>query len=97
MPYLASATLRVFWVLVLVSSLLGPGLSDAVASEAEGEESHHKFVAGLFLGATHAHGKNEATLALEAGYNFHPQWTVGGIVERAEREVDTTLFLAAVG
>ena len=66
--------------------LLGLSSSAVSASEAKGEEPHHRWGVGLFLGATHAHGENEATVGFELGYVLNRNWSIGAVVERAERD-----------
>ena len=81
---------------LILSSLLILPLS-SMASESgheemhDGEEVHHKHTIGLFLGITREHSENLETIGLEYSYRFHPKWTVGGVIERAEREKDSTL------
>jgi hypothetical protein len=61
-----------------------------------GEEGHSKNTLGLFVGVTHEHGHDLATLGVEYAYRFHENWSVGGVVERADREKNSTLVLAFV-
>ena len=61
------------------------------------EEVHHRFALGIFLGATHVHSENEFTYGVEFAYNFHPKWSIGAVLEQAERESETTFFLLGVG
>jgi hypothetical protein len=61
-------------------------------------EAHEaRFAVAAFVGATRAHGSNESTLGLEGGYRISATWSVGGVVERADRERDSTLVLIGVG
>ena len=65
---------------------------------AESEHGHAgRFAVAGFIGATRDHGKNEPTLGIEAGVNLSARWSVGAVVERADRERDSTLVLFGVG
>ena len=72
----------------------------AVAAESESEMEHdsaaehdrHKM--GLFVGATYADDEYHETLGIEYTYRLTPSWSLGGVVERAEREKESTLILA---
>ncbi len=59
----------------------------------EGGEGHHKHTLALFTGVTHVHDENEATIGLELAFNIKPNWSIGILLERAEREEDTSLIL----
>jgi hypothetical protein len=43
-----------------------------------GEEGHGKNTLGLFVGVTHEHDHDLATLGIEYAYRFHENWSVGG-------------------
>ena len=51
----------------------------------------------VFFGATRAHSENEATVGLELGYVLNRNWSIGAVVERAERDEHSTLILGGVG
>lgn len=74
----------------------------AIADETESEtthaseETHRKHVLGLFAGVTREHGENLDTLGIEYSYRFAERWSVGGVVERADREQNSTLIIAFV-
>ena len=75
--------------------------SAAVASGSEGKEKHegeghHKHVLALFAGVTVEEHEDLATLGIEYSYRFHKNWSVGGVIERAEREKDSTLAIAFI-
>ena len=59
----------------------------------EGEESHHKHALALFVGITREHDENLETLGIEYAYRINKRWSVGGVVERADREEDSTLVI----
>jgi len=56
-----------------------------------GEEPHKKHTIGLFLGITHEHHENLETAGIEYSYRINKHWSLGGVIERAEREDDSTL------
>ncbi|UCH48111.1 MAG: hypothetical protein JSU95_19125 [Betaproteobacteria bacterium] len=73
---------------------------NALAEETAGEEhhaaeeSHGKHALALFVGVTREHGDNLATLGIEYSYRFDEKWSVGGVIERADRDQDSTLVIA---
>jgi hypothetical protein len=73
-------------------------IADETESEAThaSEETHRKHALGLFVGVTREHGENLDTLGIEYSYRFHEMWSVGGVVERADREKNSTLVIAFV-
>ena len=83
-------------VVVLCLSMCATG---AIADESQsqgkhgGEEDHGKHVLAVFLGVTHEHGENLETLGIEYSYRINKLWSVGGVIERAEREKDSTLAI----
>jgi len=60
------------------------------------EEVHHKHALGLFVGVTQEHDESLNTLGIEYSYRINRQWSVGGLIERADRETDSTLAIAFV-
>ena len=56
-----------------------------------------KWGVGIFLGATHAHGENEATIGFELGHVLNKNWSIGLVAEQSERDEHTTLILAGLG
>ena len=83
--------------LFLVSLLL---YRPAIAQE-EHEGTHesggHRYAIAGFVGSTHVGSEHEFTLGIEAGMNLSSQWSIGAVIERAERERDSTLLLVGVG
>lgn len=69
---------------------------EAGSGEEEAHEAHHKHALGLFVGITREHSENLSTLGIEYAYRINPRWSVGGVVERADRETDSTLLIAFV-
>jgi hypothetical protein len=74
----------------------------AIADETEsqathgGEESHGKNALAVFAGVTREHSENLETLGIEYSYRLHKNWSVGGVIERAVREKNSTLIIAFV-
>ena len=60
------------------------------------EEGHDKNLLALFIGVTREHGEGLATLGIEYSYRFHENWSVGAMIERADRDNDSTLAIAFV-
>jgi hypothetical protein len=81
--------------LALCLSFVTPG---AVASEEEPgeEEAHRRHTLGVFLGVTHEGGENHGTIGIEYAYRIKPLWSIGALVERADREKESTLLLGFV-
>ena len=73
-----------------------------LASEVEHGGSAHSFEhhgrnnLGLFLGITREHGHNRETIGIEYSYRISKTWSVGAVVERAERDQDSTLAIVFV-
>jgi len=64
--------------------------------EAHAEEAHHKHSLGLFVGVTREHDESLSTLGIEYAYRINRHWSVGGVIERADRESDSTLGVVFV-
>ena len=80
-----------FGLLALLSASL-PG-----NAEEEKQHPHKKYAIAAFLGGTRADSSNEFTVGVEAGYNINSNWSVGAVLERADREQHSTLFLLGFG
>lgn len=84
------------WVITVVASMLIAS-TGVIADETEkleahgGEEAHGKHALGVFLGVTHEHDDDLETLGIEYSYRINKLWSVGGVIERADREKDSTL------
>ncbi len=61
-----------------------------------GEEAHAKHALAVFLGATREHGEYRETLGVEYAYRINRLWSVGGVIERAERDKESTLAIVYV-
>jgi hypothetical protein len=74
----------------------------AIAGETENEvnqsseESEGKNALAVFAGVTHEGSENLSTLGIEYSYRLHENWSVGGMIERADREKNSTLVIAFV-
>jgi hypothetical protein len=87
-----SVSVHIFSIFVLI--LLPVDLTASEPSHVEtthGEEPHHKHTIGLFLGITREHHENLETAGIEYSYRISKHWSLGGVIERAERETDSTL------
>ena len=82
-----------FCVLFSVAAIADETESDANHG---GEEAHRKHALGLFAGVTREHGEYLDTLGIEYSYRLHENWSVGGVIERADREKNSTLVIAFV-
>ncbi len=71
-------------------------IADETGSEEihDGEESHLKHALAVFAGVTREHGENLETLGIEYSYRINESWSLGGVIERAEREQNSTLVIA---
>lgn len=88
------------FVNTVVALCLSLGSIGAIASESEGtqvgEEVHHKHTLGVFLGITREHDENRETIGIEYSYRLNKSWSVGGVLERAERDNSSTLGIVFV-
>jgi hypothetical protein len=73
-------------------------VADETGSEEthDGEESRGKHALALFAGVTREHSENLGTLGIEYTYRINERWSVGGVIERADREENSTLVIAFV-
>ena len=75
---------------------------ESFASEAEQEGADHSFEhhgrhnLGLFVGITREHEHNRETIGIEYSYRINRYWSAGAVVERAERDKDSTLAVAFI-
>jgi len=87
---------------IVVALCLSLGSIGAIADESNsegahgGEEGHGKHALAAFLGVTREHGENRETLGFEYSYRINKSWSVGGVIERAERDNDSTLAIVFV-
>ncbi len=81
----------------VIGILLLAAAGSPIVSANEGahgeEESHAKHTLAAFLGVTREHGETLDTLGVEYSYRINKSWSVGGVVERADREEDSTLAI----
>ena len=74
----------------------------AVAGETENEQAHKeeeghlKHTLAVFAGITKEHEENRETLGVEYSYRIHKNWSIGGVIERAERDEHSTLAIVFV-
>ena len=71
-------------------------IAEETGSEAThgGEESYGKHALAVFAGVTREHGENLETLGIEYSYRINESWSVGAVIERADREQNSTLVIA---
>jgi len=83
---------------VTIWFLLGSNI--AIATDAHNDEAHEaagehaKHTLGLFAGVTQEEDENHETFGFEYSYRLNHAWSVGGVIERAEREKNSTLIIA---
>ena len=70
---------------------LGAYANESGQEAPEHFERHGRHALGLFFGITREHGHNRETIGIEYSYRINRYWTVGGLVERAERDQSSTL------
>jgi len=87
--------MRVFAIALCLLISTGANAEETGSGEAHvGEKNHGKHALALFAGVTREHGENLDTLGIEYTYRLHKNWSVGGVIERADREEDSTLVIA---
>jgi len=89
----------VAWGLAVIMGLACPlGLlaNENEHEDTHAEEIHHKHALGLFVGVTQEHDESLNTLGIEYSYRINRHWSVGGLIERADRETNSTLAIAFV-
>jgi hypothetical protein len=79
-----------FIISALLLSLLPLG------SFAAETEHHGRHSLGLFAGITREHKHNRETIGIEYSYRISRYWSAGAVVERAERDKNSTLAIAFV-
>jgi hypothetical protein len=98
MRYVFSGLLKYFIVFLLLSL----GSSGAIAGKSDSEdthaneEAHGKHTLAVFVGITQEHSENRDTLGIEYAYRINNYWSVGGLIERAEKDKESTLALLFV-
>jgi len=82
-----------------IALCLSLGSVGAIAAEVDGDESHGekaghaKHALAVFAGVTREHGESLDTLGLEYSYRINTDWSIGGLIERADRNKDSTLAI----
>ena len=83
--------------LAIIALLLSFVSNGAFATEAENEGPEHSFehhgrhFLGPFIGITREEGHNRETIGIEYSYRINEAWSAGAVIERAERDKDSTL------
>lgn len=94
--YARPATVAAY-AFVLMFFSAGLFASDAGHEEVESpHEEHGKHNLGMFVGVTREDEHNLATLGVEYSYRINKSWSVGGVIERADRDKDSTLGIVFV-
>ena len=70
---------------------------EAGSGETRGGEEHHlKHTLAVFAGVTVEESENQETLGIEYSYRINESWSIGGVIERAEQDKESTLAIAFV-
>jgi hypothetical protein len=80
-------------LVVLLSGAVFAG-EDGTNQDHAGEEAHPPHTLAVFAGVTIEHGEHLNTLGLEYSYRINQNWSLGGVIERADREKNSTLAIA---
>ena len=72
-------------LVVLLSGAVFAG-EDGTNQDHAGEEAHPPHTLAVFAGVTIEHGEHLNTLGLEYSYRINQNWSLGGVIERADRE-----------
>lgn len=81
-------------VVWLVLSSVGAVADEHEITEAhDGEEESAKNALATFIGVTLEGDESLGTLGIEYSYRVNKFWSLGGVIERAERESDSTLVI----
>ncbi len=87
------------WLIALALSTCTVG---ALATELSGEETHgteeehSKHILGIFAGTTYEDHEKHPTFGFEYSYRVNSAWSVGGVIERADRDKSSTLATAFI-
>ena len=85
---------------VAISLLLCSAGTAADEAGRDGSEADHeergRHTLGLFVGITRENGENRETIGIEYSYRFHEFWSAGAVIERAERDKESTLGVVFV-
>ena len=87
--------LRLALTLACVAAFAAPG--NAQEHGDEHAAGHGRYALAVFLGSTQVHGDGEFTVGVEGGINLNDKWSVGAVLERAERDRHSTLYLVGLG
>lgn len=81
---------------ILLLSIVSSTLFAAEEEHAGGgshEEGHAKNHLGIFLGSTKEEGHFRDTYGFEYSRRINDLWSIGGVIERADRDEDSTLAI----
>lgn len=82
---------------ISLAACLATAQASESGDEAAGEHAHYRYAVAGFVGATRVHGENQPTFGIEAGMALNREFSIGAVIERADRQRDSTLILAGVG
>ena len=84
-------------VFLLTSLWVESFASETAHEESESaHEEHGRHNLGLFVGITREHGENRETIGIEYSYRINLRWSAGAVIERAERDEESTLGILFV-
>jgi len=84
---------------IIIALCLSLGSMGAIAAEVDGDKSHGeekahaKHALAVFAGVTREHNESLGTLGLEYSYRINQDWSIGGVIERADRSKNSTLAI----
>ncbi len=85
---------------LIVAAWLSLSPIGAIAAETHSEQTHDsaqehaKHTLSLFAGVTREHDENHQTLGFEYSYRLNHSWSLGAVIERADRQKESTLAIA---
>ncbi|MFC1680598.1 hypothetical protein ACFL1S_02240 [Pseudomonadota bacterium] len=87
-------------IVVVLCLAFSPIVAIADESKSEvahgGEAAHTKHTLAAFVGITREHHENHETFGIEYSYRINRSWSVGGVIERADRQKESTLAILFV-
>jgi len=84
---------------IIIALCLSLGSIGAIAAEIDGDESHSeekghaKHALAVFAGVTREGNESLETIGFEYSYRINKDWSIGGVLERADRDSDSTLAI----
>ena len=84
---------------IIIALCLSLGSMGAIAAEVDGDKSHGeekahaKHALAVFAGVTREGNESLETIGFEYSYRINKDWSIGGVLERADRDSDSTLAI----